>query len=57
MHRLVFVLSSAVLASPCFLAAAQEQAAPQTDPSTYTTVSGRVICGDTNIRHALPPCF
>jgi hypothetical protein len=28
--------------------AAQEQAAPQTAPSPYTTVSGRVICGDTN---------
>src|SRR5450755_2494611 len=48
MHRLVFVLSSAVLAFSCLAAAAQEQAAPQTAPSAHTTVSGRVTCGDTN---------
>lgn len=48
-HRLVFLLSSAVLAFSCLPAAAQEQAAPQTAPSAYTTVSGRVTCGDTNL--------
>jgi hypothetical protein len=48
MHRLVSVLCGAVLAFFCLPVAAQEQAAPQTAPSAYTTVSGRVICGDTN---------
>ena len=48
MHRLVFVLSSAILAFSCLSATAQEQAAPQTAPPAYTTVSGRVTCGDTN---------
>jgi hypothetical protein len=48
MHRLVFVFSSAVLAFSCLSAVAQEQAAPQTAPSPYTTVSGHVTCGDTN---------
>src|ERR1035437_9262880 len=47
MRRLVFVLFSAALVFPCLPAAAQEQAAPQAAPSLYTTVSGRVTCGDT----------
>jgi hypothetical protein len=47
MRRLVFVLSSAALAFSCLLAVAQEPAAPQTAPSATTSVSGRVICGDT----------
>jgi hypothetical protein len=47
MRRLVFVLSSAALVFSCLPAAAQEQPAPQAAPSGYTTVSGRVICGDT----------
>jgi hypothetical protein len=48
MRRLVFVLSSAALVLSCLSAAAQEQAAPQNAPSAYTTVSGRVTCGDTD---------
>jgi hypothetical protein len=48
MHRLVFVLSSSALAFSCLAAAAQEEAAPQTAPAAYTTVSGHVTCGDTN---------
>jgi hypothetical protein len=48
MHRIVLVLSSAVLAFSCLPVAEQEQAQPQTAPSAYTTVSGRVTCGDTN---------
>jgi hypothetical protein len=47
MRRLVFVLSSAALASSCLPAAAQEQATPQAAPPIYTTVSGHVTCGDT----------
>lgn len=47
MRRLVFVLSCAVLVFSCLSVAAQEQTAPQTAPSVYTTVSGRVTCGDT----------
>lgn len=47
MRRLVFILSSAALVFSCLPAAAQEQAAPQTAPSVYTTVSGRVTCSDT----------
>jgi hypothetical protein len=47
MRRLVFVLSSAALVYSCLPATAQEQAAPKTAPSTTTSVSGRVICGDT----------
>ena len=48
MHRLALVLSSAALAFSCLPTATQEQPAPQTPPPAYTTVSGRVICGDTN---------
>jgi hypothetical protein len=48
MHRLAFVLCGAVLVFSCLPVAAQEQAAPQTAPSPYTTVSGRVICGDSD---------
>jgi len=47
MRRLAFILSSVALIFYCVPAAAQEQAAPQTAPSATTTVSGRVICGDT----------
>jgi hypothetical protein len=49
MRRLVFILSSAALVFSCLPAAAQEQAAPQNSPSAYTTVSGRVSCGDTGL--------
>jgi len=48
MHRFVFILSSAAFVFSCLPATAQEQATPQTAPSTYTIVSGRVICGDTS---------
>jgi hypothetical protein len=48
MHRLVSLLSGAVLAFSCLPIVAQEQAAPQTPPSPSAAVSGRVICGDTN---------
>jgi len=48
MQRLIFVLSTAVLAFSCLPDAAQEQAAPQTAPPANTTVSGHVTCGDTN---------
>jgi len=48
MHRLVCVLSGAILVSSCLPVAAQEQAAPQTAPPASAAVSGRVICGDTN---------
>ena len=48
MHHLVSALSSAVLVFACLPVAAQEQPAPQTAPSPYTTVSGHVTCGDTN---------
>ncbi len=47
MRRLVFILSSVALVFSCLPAAAQEQAASQTAPSTTTSVSGRVTCGDT----------
>jgi hypothetical protein len=47
MRRLVFILSSTALVFSCLPAVAQEQAAPQAAPSVYTTVSGRVTCGDT----------
>jgi hypothetical protein len=47
MHRLVFFLCSAALAISCLSAAAQEQAPPPTTPPTYSSVSGRVTCGDT----------
>ena len=47
MRRFVFVLFSAALVFSCLPVAAQEQAEPQTAPSTTTTVSGHVICGDT----------
>jgi hypothetical protein len=47
MSRLVIVLSGTALVFSCLTAAAQEQATSQTAPSVYTTVSGRVICGDT----------
>ena len=46
MHR--FVLSIAFLAFSSSSVAAQEQTASQTPPPAYTTVSGRVTCGDTN---------
>jgi hypothetical protein len=49
MRRLVFVLSSVALVFSCLPTAAQEQAAPQTAPSVYATVSGHVSCGDTNL--------
>jgi len=49
MRRLVFILSSAALVFSCLPVAAQEQAASQTDPSVYATVSGHVTCGDTNL--------
>ena len=41
MRRLVFVLSSAVLAFSCLPAAAQEQAAPQTAPSAWPSWCNR----------------
>ncbi|MGO9775558.1 MAG: carboxypeptidase regulatory-like domain-containing protein [Terracidiphilus sp.] len=47
MRRLVFILSGTALFFPCLPATAQEQVAPQTVPSLTSTVSGRVICGDT----------
>jgi len=47
MRLLVFILTNAALVSSCLSAAAQEQPAPQAAPSVYTTVSGRVTCGDT----------
>jgi hypothetical protein len=47
MRRLIFILSSAALVFFCLPAAAQEQAAPQTAPSAFAAVSGRVTCGDT----------
>lgn len=49
MGRLIFVLSLATLVFYCLPGAAQEQAATQTAPSTYTTVSGHVTCGDTGL--------
>lgn len=48
MRRLVFILCRAGLIFSCVLASAQEQAATQAAPSAYTTVSGHVICGDTD---------
>jgi hypothetical protein len=49
MRRFVFVLSSVALVFSCLPAAAQEQTAPQTAPSVFTTVSGHVSCGDTGL--------
>jgi hypothetical protein len=49
MRRFVFVLSSVALVFYCLPAAAQEQTAPQTAPSVFTTVSGHVSCGDTGL--------
>jgi len=47
MRRLIFILSNAALVFSCLPATAQEQAAPQTAPSVFTSVSGHVTCGDT----------
>ena len=47
MRRLVFILSCTVLVFSCPPVAAQEQAVPQPAPTTYSAVSGHVICGDT----------
>ena len=49
MRRLVFLFSFATLVFSCLQLAAQEQPAPQTDATAYTSVSGHVICGDTGL--------